>query len=180
IALHREYTPGGRTSTNIVPELLAIILSMTIVMITAVAIVKERERGIMEMLIFTPVRPAEVMLGKILPYVLVGYVQTAVFMPTAFAVFNVPFTGSFLAFFYGFNLFVLGNLALGFLISTLASNQMQAIGTAVSATHFIQLIRKVMLKGADTPDVSPELAALGVIVLVISLMAMLRYRQTLD
>lgn len=135
IALHREYTPGGRTSTNIVPELLAIILSMTIVMITAVAIVKERERGIMEMLIFTPVRPAEVMLGKILPYVLVGYVQTAVFMPTAFAVFNVPFTGSFLAFFYGFNLFVLGNLALGFLISTLASNQMQAMQLSFSLSY---------------------------------------------
>jgi len=210
VAVHREYNPEGRTSTNIVPGLLAIILSMTMVMITAVAIVKERERGTMEMLIATPVRPAEVMLGKILPYVLVGYVQTAVFMLAAFAVFNVPFTGSFSAFFYGFNLFVLGNLALGFLISTLATNQMQAmqlsfftilpsillsgfmfpfagmpgwaqaIGTAVPATHFIRLIRKVMLKGAGTIDVSPELLALGVIVLVISLVAMLRYRQTLD
>ena len=210
IAVHRAYNPEGRTSTNIVPGLLAIILSMTMVMITAVAIVKERERGTMEMLISTPVRPAEVMLGKILPYVLVGYVQTAVFMLAAFAVFDVPFTGSFMAFFYGFNLFVLGNLALGFLISTVAHNQMQAmqlsfftilpsillsgfmfpfagmpgwaqtIGTAVPATHFIRLIRKVMLKGAGTIDVSPELAALGVVVLVISLAAMLRYRQTLD
>ena len=210
VVVHREYNPEGRTSTNIVPGLLAIILSMTMVMITAVAIVKERERGTMEMLISTPVRPTEVMLGKILPYVLVGYVQTAVFMLAAFAVFGVPFTGNFLAFFYGFNLFVLGNLTLGFLISTLAHNQMQAmqlsfftilpsillsgfmfpfagmpgwaqtIGTAVPATHFIRLIRKVMLKGAGTIDVSPELVALGVIVLVISLVAMLRYRQTLD
>lgn len=210
VVVHRAYNPEGRTSTNIVPGLLAIILSMTMVMITAVAIVKERERGTMEMLISTPVRPAEVMLGKILPYVLVGYVQTAVFMLAAFAVFDVPFTGGFMAFFYGFNLFVLGNLALGFLISTVAHNQMQAmqlsfftilpsillsgfmfpfagmpgwaqtIGTAVPATHFIRLIRKVMLKGAGTIDVSPELAALGVIVLVISLAAMLRYRQTLD
>ena len=210
VAVHREYNPEGRTSTNIVPGLLAIILSMTMVMITAVAIVKERERGTMEMLIATPVRPAEVMLGKILPYVLVGYVQTAVFMLAAFAVFDVPFTGTVAAFFYGFNLFILGNLALGFLISTLARNQMQAmqlsfftilpsillsgfmfpfagmpgwaqtIGAAVPATHFIRLIRKVMLKGADTLDVSPELWALAIIVVIISFIAMLRYRQTLD
>lgn len=210
VIVHRQYNPEGKTSTNIVPGLLAIILSMTMVMITAVAIVKERERGTMEMLISTPVTPLEVMLGKILPYVFVGYVQTAVFLVAAFAVFQVPFTGTFTAFFFGFNLFVLGNLALGFLISTVAKNQMQAmqlsfftilpsillsgfmfpfagmpgwaqaIGTGVPATHFIRLIRKVMLKGAGTFDVTSELTALGVIVLVITIVAMLRYRQTLD
>jgi ABC-2 type transport system permease protein len=210
VVVHRQFNPEGRTSTNIVPGLLAIILSMTMVMITAVAIVKERERGTMEMLISTPVRPLEVMLGKILPYVLVGYVQTAVFLVAAFAVFGVPFEGTFTAFFIGFNLFVLGNLALGFLISTLAHNQMQAmqlsfftilpsillsgfmfpfagmpgwaqvIGTAVPATHFIRLVRAVMLKGADTGDVGAQFLALGAIVLVISVVAMLRYRQTLD
>ena len=210
IVVHRAYNPEGKTSTNIVPGLLAIILSMTMVMITAVAIVKEYERGTMEMLIATPVRPLEVMLGKILPYVLVGYVQTAVFLSMAFAVFRVPFEGSFLAFFYGFNLFVLGNLALGFLISTLARNQMQAmqlsfftilpsillsgfmfpfagmpgwaqaLGTIVPATHFIRLIRKVMLKGAIVADIGPETLALGIIVLAITFIAMLRYRQTLD
>ncbi|KFL30960.1 mannose-1-phosphate guanyltransferase [Devosia riboflavina] len=210
VIVHRQYNPEGKTSTNIVPGLLAIILSMTMVMITAVAIVKERERGTMEMLISTPVTPLEVMLGKILPYVFVGYVQTAVFLVAAFAVFQVPFTGTFSAFFFGFNLFVLGNLALGFLISTVAKNQMQAmqlsfftilpsillsgfmfpfagmpgwaqaIGTGVPATHFIRLIRKVMLKGAGTFDVTAELTALGVIVLVITVIAMLRYRQTLD
>lgn len=210
VIVHRQYNPEGKTSTNIVPGLLAIILSMTMVMITAVAIVKERERGTMEMLISTPVTPLEVMLGKILPYVFVGYVQTAVFLVAAFAVFQVPFTGTFMAFFFGFNLFVLGNLALGFLISTVAKNQMQAmqlsfftilpsillsgfmfpfagmpgwaqaIGTGVPATHFIRLIRKVMLKGAGTFDVTSELTALGIIVLVITVVAMLRYRQTLD
>ena len=210
VIVHRQYNPEGRTSTNIVPGLLAIILSMTMVMITAVAIVKERERGTMEMLISTPVRPFEVMLGKILPYVLVGYVQTAVFLVAAFAVFGVPFEGTFTAFFIGFNLFILGNLALGFLISTVARNQMQAmqlsfftilpsillsgfmfpfagmpgwaqtIGTAVPATHFIRLVRAVMLKGADAGDVTAEFTALGVIVMVISAVAMLRYRQTLD
>ena len=210
VIVHRAYNPEGKTSTNIVPGLLAIILSMTMVMITAVAIVKERERGTMEMLISTPVRPFEVMLGKILPYVLVGYVQTAVFLVAAFALFGVPFEGTFMAFFIGFNLFILGNLALGFLISTLARNQMQAmqlslftilpsillsgfmfpfagmpgwaqsIGVAVPATHFMRLVRMVMLKGADSWDLGSEFFALAVIVGVISVVAMMRYRQTLD
>ncbi|MDO8360097.1 MAG: ABC transporter permease, partial [Devosia sp.] len=96
ISVHREYNPEGKTSTNIVPGLLAIILSMTMVMITAVAIVKETERGTMEMLIATPVRPFEVMLGKILPYVFVGYVQTIVFLIAAAVIFHVPFEGSWL------------------------------------------------------------------------------------
>lgn len=210
VAVHRQYNPEGRTSTNIVPGLLAIILSMTMVMITAVAIVKESERGTMEMLIATPVKPFEVMLGKILPYVLVGYVQTVVFVTAAAALFAVPFEGSLTAFFLGFNLFILDNLALGFLISTLARNQMQAmqlsvftilpsillsgfmfpfagmpgwaqaLGTVVPATHFIRLVRKVMLKGAQVADVTPEFVALSIILVVISLVAMMRYRQTLD
>jgi ABC-2 type transport system permease protein len=210
VIVHREYNPEGRTSTNIVPGLLAIILSMTMVMITAIAIVKETERGTMEMLIATPVRPLEVMLGKILPYVFVGYVQTIVFLMAARLVFGVPFEGSFWAFFLGFNLFVLVNLALGFLISTAARSQMQAmqlsfftilpsillsgfmfpfagmpgwaqlIGQGVPATHFLRVVRKVMLKGGDIPDVTGELWALAAILLVISTIAMLRYRQTLD
>lgn len=208
--VHREYNPEGKTSTNIVPGLLAIILSMTMVMITAVAIVKERERGTMEMLIATPVRPMEVMLGKILPYVFVGYVQTLVFLVAAGLVFGVPFEGSLWAFFVGFNLFIVVNLALGFLISTAARSQMQAmqlsfftilpsillsgfmfpfagmpgwaqfLGTGVPATHFLLVVRKVMLKGGEMADVAPQLLALTVTLLVISAIAMLRYRQTLD
>lgn len=210
VIVHREYNPEGKTSTNIVPGLLAIILSMTMVMITAVAIVKETERGTMEMLISTPVKPLEVMLGKILPYVFVGYVQTVVFLVAAMVVFNVPFEGSFWAFFVGFNLFIVVNLALGFLISTAARNQMQAmqlsfftilpsillsgfmfpfagmpgwaqfIGTGVPATHFLKIVRKVMLKGGELVDVTGELWALCAILAVISGIAMLRYRQTLD
>ncbi|MGV8856783.1 MAG: ABC transporter permease [Devosia sp.] len=210
VIVHRQYNSEGKTSTNIVPGLLAIILSMTMVMITAVAIVKESERGTMEMLISTPVQPLEVMLGKILPYVLVGYVQTLVFLLAAFALFGVPFEGSFMAFFIGFNLFILGNLALGFLISTLARSQMQAmqlsfftilpsillsgfmfpfagmpgwaqgLGTVVPATHFIRLVRMVMLKGADSADVTSQFAALAAITAVFAVLAMLRYRQTLD
>jgi ABC-2 type transport system permease protein len=210
VVVHREYNPEGRTSTNIVPGLLAIILSMTMVMITAVAIVKESERGTMEMLIATPVRPLEVMLGKILPYVFVGYVQTIVFLTAAKLIFHVPFEGDWFAFFLGFNLFIVVNLALGFLISTAARSQMQAmqlsfftilpsillsgfmfpfagmpgwaqfLGTGVPATHFLLIVRKVMLKGGGVPDVTHELWALGIILVVISIIAMLRYRQTLD
>jgi ABC-2 type transport system permease protein len=210
VIVHREYNPEGKTSTNIVPGLLAIILSMTMVMITAVAIVKETERGTMEMLISTPVKPLEVMLGKILPYVFVGYVQTAVFLVAAMLVFQVPFEGSVWAFFLGFNLFIVVNLALGFLISTAARNQMQAmqlsfftilpsillsgfmfpfagmpgwaqfIGTGVPATHFLRIVRKVMLKGGEVADVTGELGALTIILVVIAGIAMLRYRQTLD
>jgi ABC-2 type transport system permease protein len=210
ISVQREYNPEGKTSTNIVPGLLAVILSMTMTLITAVAIVKETERGTMEMLIATPARPFEVMLGKILPYVIVGYVQTVVFLLSAKLVFDVPFGGSWLAFFLGFNLFIVVNLALGFLVSTLARNQMQAmqlsfftilpsillsgfmfpfagmpgwaqvLGQIVPATHFLRIIRAVMLKGGDVPDVATESGALLIILVVISLVAMLRYRQTLD
>jgi ABC-2 type transport system permease protein len=156
------------------------------------------------------VQPLEVMLGKILPYVFVGYVQTCVFLLAASAVFDVPFDGSWWAFFVGFNLFIVVNLALGFLISTAARNQMQAmqlsfftilpsillsgfmfpfagmpgwaqfIGQGVPATHFLRVIRAVMLKGGAMPDVAGECGALLLILVVISGIAMLRYRQTLD
>ena len=210
VTVQRQYNPEGKTSTNIVPGLLAVIMSMTMVLITAVAIVKENERGTMEMLLATPVTGPEVMLGKILPYVLVGHIQTAVFLTAAALLFHVPFEGSFLAFYVGFNLYVLVNLALGFLISTAARNQMQAmqlsfftilpsillsgfmfpfagmpgwaqaLGSCVPATHFLRIVRKVMLKGGGLPDISADLGALGLILLAIAVLAMLRYRQTLD
>lgn len=210
VTVQREYNPEGETSTNIVPGLLAIILSMTMVMITAVAIVKETERGTMELLISTPVKPFEVMVGKILPYVFVGYVQTGVFLIASRLLFDVPFEGSWTAFFVGFNLYIVVNLALGFLISTAARNQMQAmqlsfftimpsvllsgfmfpfagmpswaqfIGQCIPATHFLRLIRAVMLKGAELADISSNLLALALILMVISGVAIMRYRQTLD
>jgi ABC-2 type transport system permease protein len=208
--VHRHYNPEGRTSTNIVPGLLAVILSMTMVMITAVAIVRESERGTMETLISTPVRPFEVMLGKILPYVLVGYVQTIVFLAAARLLFDVPFEGSAVAFLIGFNLFIVTNLALGFLISTVARSQMQAmqlsfftilptillsgfmfpfagmpawaqaIGTMIPATHFLRLTRKVMLKGATVADTAGDMLWIVGLMLLIAALAVRRYRQTLD
>ena len=210
VTVHRQYNAEGKTSTNIVPGLLAIILAMTMVMITAVAIVRETEKGTMEALIATPVRPTEVMLGKIIPYVVVGYVQTLVFLLAAEVLFDVPFIGSRLAFFLGFNIYIVVNLALGFLISTLSRSQMQAmqisfftllpsillsgfmfpfagmpgwaqaIGTAIPATHFLRLTRKVMLKGAEIRDIAPDMAAIAVIMAVIVVAALMRYRQTLD
>ncbi|SFJ05143.1 ABC transporter permease [Celeribacter neptunius] len=210
LVIHRAFNPSGETSLNIVPGLLAVILSMTMVLITAVAIVRESEKGTMESLIATPVTPSEVMLGKILPYVFVGYVQTAVFLLAARALFSVPFSGSFLAFFLGFNLYIIVNLAIGFLVSTVARTQMQAmqlsfftilptillsgfmfpfaampgwaqaIGTAIPATHFLRLVRKVMLKGGGLAEVTQDMAAIAVILLVVVAVALKRYRQTLD
>ena len=207
---HRAYNPEGRSATNIVPGLLSIILAMTLVMMTAVAIVRESEKGTMEMLIATPAQPLEVMGGKILPYVVVGYVQTAVFMLAARTLFDVPFTGSVAAFLAGFNLYLIGNLALGFLISTIARNQMQAmqisfftllpqillsgfmfpfagmplwaqwLGNALPATHFLRLTREVMLKGGGWASSADDMARIGVIGAVIVTLALLRYRQTLD
>ncbi len=210
VVVHKHYNPAGKTNYNIVPGLLAIILSMTMVMITAIAIVRESERGTMETLLATPARPLEVMIGKILPYVLIGYVQTIVFLIMALALFEVPFEGDVLAFIAGLNLFIVVNLALGFLFSTVARSQMQAmqmsffymlpsillsgfmfpfsgmpgwaqvIGTAIPVTHFIRVVRKVMLKGAELGDITADLMALAIIMVTITTLAMLRYRQTLD
>lgn len=210
VVVHREYNPEARTSLNIVPGLLAIILSLTMTLITAVAIVREVERGTMETLIATPARPLEVMLGKILPYILVGYIETALFLTAAALLFSVPFTGAPMAFFIGFNLYVVANLALGFMISTIARTQMQAmqlsfftilptillsgfmfpfsgmpgwaqaIGTALPATHFLRVVRKVMLKYGELPDITRDLGALALITLVIVLISLMRYRRTLD
>ncbi|MGI9382111.1 MAG: ABC transporter permease [Methyloligellaceae bacterium] len=210
VVVHRRYNPAGETSYNIVPGLLGIILSMTMVMITAIAIVRETERGTMETLLSTPARPIEVMVGKILPYVLIGYVQTTVFLALALWVFDVPFLGAWTPFLVGLNLFIVVNLALGFLFSTIARSQMQAmqmsffymlpsillsgfmfpfsgmpawaqvLGQAVPATHFIAIVRKVMLKGAGLGDIAPDMGALVVIMATVMTLAVLKYRQTLD
>ncbi|MEX3011791.1 ABC transporter permease [Hoeflea sp. TYP-13] len=210
VIAHARYNPAAKTSYNIVPGLLAIIISMTMVMITAIAIVRESERGTMETLLATPARAPEVMLGKIIPYVVIGYVQTCVFFVLAFWVFSVPFAGPFMPFLLGLNIFIIVNLALGFLFSTVAKNQMQAmqmsffymlpsillsgfmfpfaampgwaqaIGTVIPSTHFMRIIRKIMLKGADLSDIVPDIRALLIILAAVSILAMLRYKRTLD
>lgn len=208
--VHRRYNPAGRTAVNVVPGLLGIMLTMTMTLMTSIALTRETERGTMETLLASPARPAEVMLGKIAPFVLVGLVQTTLMLSLAYLLFAVPFSGAGITFAVGLGLFILVNLSIGFFFSTLARNQMQAmqmtfffflpsvllsgfmfpfagmpgwaqrIGLALPNTHFIKIVRAVMLKGAETTDVTGPLLALAAILAVVATLAVLRYRRTLD
>ena len=208
--IHRRYNPAGRTALNIVPGLLGVILTMTMAMMTSMALTREAERGTLETLLATPTRPYEVMIGKITPYVFVGFIQVVIMLAGARFLFGVPFLGSVPAFVICVSLFILVNLSLGFLFSTVARTQMQAmqmtffvflpsillsgfmfpfagmpvwaqtLGQALPTTHFIRAVRAIMLKGAELGDVVPEIWPLAVIFAVIATVAMLRYRRTLD
>ncbi len=208
--IHRRYNPAGRTAVNIVPGLLGIILTMTMVLITAIAITRETERGTLEALLTSPAEPLEVMLGKITPYVFVGFVQVGVMLTGAKFLFHVPFTGNPFAFFTAVSLFILVNLSIGFFFSTIARTQMQAmqmtffmflpsillsgfmfpffgmpiwaqtIGQVLPTTHFIRAIRAVMLKGAGFSEVWVNLWPLVLILSIVATAALRRYRRTLD
>ena len=210
VVIQRRYNPEGITAYNIVPGLLAIVLSMTLVMMTALAVTREVERGTMETLLATPVRPIEVMIGKLTPYVLVGMTQASVILIVARLLFNVPMQGGWLALIVGLLLFIVGSLSLGFLISTLARNQLQAmqmsmfymlpsillsgflfpfkgmpqwaqwIGTVIPVTHMLRIVRGAMLKGAGIAEALPSLGALALFVLLVASVAMKQYRTTLD
>ena len=210
VVVHRRYNPEAITAYNIVPGLLGVILSMTLVMMTSLGMARERERGTMESLLATPVRPIEVMVGKLTPYVLVGLVQAVLILVLARVLFAVPMSGGWLALGAGLMLFIIGSLALGFLISTLAKTQLQAmqmsvfymlpsillsgfmfpfrgmpdwaqwLGTAIPVTHFLRVVRGSVLKGVGIENAGPSLLALGLFVLVVGTLAMLRYRTTLD
>jgi len=210
IVVHRRYNPEGITQYNIVPGLLGVILQMTMVMMTSMALTRETERGTMENLLAMPASPLEIMLGKIMPYLLVGAVQVAVVLAAARAVFAVPFVGSLTLLLSGVFVFVLALVILGYLISTVARTQMQAmqltfffflpslllsgfmfpyrgmpgwaqaLGEIFPLTHFLRLVRAVMLKGAELPAVAQPMAALGVSALVFAVLALLRFRRTLD
>jgi ABC-2 type transport system permease protein len=213
MVVHNRYNPESISAYNIVPGLLGVILSMTLVMMTALGVTRERERGTMESLLATPVRPVEVMVGKLAPYVGVGLVQALVVLTLARALFSVPMAetwASWSVLAAGLLLFIVGSLALGFLISTAAKTQMQAmqmsffymmpsillsgfafpfrgmpgwaqaIGSCLPVTHFLRVVRGALLKGAGFADLGPSLAALAVFVLVVAGLAMARYRTTLD
>ena len=210
VVVQRRYNPEGITSYNIVPGLLGVILSMTLVMMTSLAVTREIERGTMESLLATPAQPLEVMIGKLAPYVLVGLAQTVIILVMAALLFQVPMSGGWLSLGLGVFLFIIGSLALGFLISTLARTQLQAmqmsffymlpsillsgfmfpfrgmpdwaqaIGQAIPVTHFLRVIRSAVLKGDGIPSSWPELAALGIFVCIVTALAMARYRTTLD
>ncbi|MBJ7414856.1 MAG: ABC transporter permease [Niveispirillum sp.] len=210
LRVHRRYNPEGLTQHNIVPGLMGTILTMTMIIMTALAVTRERERGTMENLLAMPVRPTEVMLGKLAPFILVGAVQVMVIMGAARLLFGVPMLGNPLALICGMIIFITANLAVGFLFSTLARNQLQAmqmsfffflpsilmsgfmfpfrgmpawaqvIGEGLPLTHFLRVVRGVMLKASGFPQVWPDLWPMLVFLLAVSVLAVKRYRQTLD
>ncbi|MBT9499771.1 MAG: ABC transporter permease [Burkholderiaceae bacterium] len=210
LRIHRRYNPEGLSRYNIVPGLIGTILTMTMVMLTSLAMTRERERGTMENLLATPVRPAEVMVGKILPYVVVGYVQLGVILGAAWLLFEVPMEGSFALLMAMIGVFMLANLAVGFTFSTLARNQLQAmqmtfffflpsmllsgfmfpfrgmpqwaqyLGEALPLTHFLRIVRGILLKGNEAAQLLPELWPMLLFLLLAGAVALKRYRQTLD
>lgn len=210
LRIHRRYNPEGLTRYNIVPGLIGTILTMTMVMLTSLAMTRERERGTMENLLATPVRPFEVMVGKITPYVIIGYVQLGVILLSAILLFEVPILGSFTLLMLVIGLFMLANLGVGFTFSTLATNQLQAmqmtfffflpsmllsgfmfpfrgmpqwaqwLGEMLPLTHFLRAVRAIMLKGADLGEVAASLWPMALFLLIAGAIALKRYRQTLD
>jgi ABC-2 type transport system permease protein len=210
LRLQRRYNPEGLTRYNIVPGLIGTILTMTMVMLTSLAMTRERERGTMENLLATPVRPLEVMIGKILPYVFIGYIQLGVIMGAAWVLFQVPMLGSLPLLLALIGVFMLANLGVGFTFSTLAQNQLQAMqmtfffflpsmllsgfmfpfrgmpewaqhfGEILPLTHFLRIVRGILLKGSEFSTLWPEVWPMIVFLLVSGAVALKRYRLTLD
>jgi ABC-2 type transport system permease protein len=210
LRIHRHFNPEIITRYNIVPGLMGVVLTMTMVIITALAITRERERGTMENLLSTPARPAEVMIGKLIPYIMVGYVQVGLILVAARMLFRVPMVGS-VALLLGMMLpFILANLAMGITFSTIAHNQLQAVqmafffflpsiilsgfmfpfrgmpvwaqclGEILPLTHFLRLVRGILLKGSGLPQLWPELWPIALFMTVMLAIGIKRYRQTLD
>ena len=210
LRVHRRYNPEGITQYNIVPGLIGVILTMTMVIMTALAVTRERERGTMENLLAMPVRPIEVLVGKILPYILVGYVQVAFVLTAAWLLFAVPMEGSLWLLSGVLILFIACNLGVGITFSTVARNQLQAmqmaiffflpslllsgfmfpfngmphwaqaIGEVLPLTHFLRIVRGILLKGNGWAEIAPEIWPLAAFVTVVLIIALRRYRQTLD
>ncbi|TGQ07892.1 MULTISPECIES: ABC transporter permease [unclassified Mesorhizobium] len=210
VVVHRRYNPEGVSQYNIVPGLLGVILQMTMVMMTAMALTRETERGTMENLLAMPSSPLEIMLGKVLPYLVVGAVQVVVVLVAAKLLFGIPFVGSLTLLLSSVLVFVLSLVLLGYTISTMARSQMQAmqltfffflpslllsgfmfpyrgmpgwaqsLGEIFPLTHFLRITRAVMLKGAELPAVATEIGWLAVFVGLFAGFALVRFRRTLD
>jgi ABC-2 type transport system permease protein len=210
LRVHARYNPEGITQYNIVPGLMGVILTMTMVVITAVAITRERERGTMENLLAMPVRPTEVMVGKIIPYILIGYLQVALILAAASLLFHVPMVGSLGLLLAVALAFIAANLAMGITFSTVAHNQLQAmqmsfffflpslmlsgfmfpfrgmprwaqvIGEVLPLTHFLRIVRGILLKGNGLAEVVPQLWPIVLFAAVALTIAVKRYRRTLD
>jgi ABC-2 type transport system permease protein len=210
LRIHRRYNPEAVAANNIVPGLMGVILTMTMVMMTGVAITREQERGTMENLLAMPVRPLEVMAGKIVPYVLVGYIQVGIILLAMRWVFQVPMQGNLFVLLGIVFLFIAANLMVGITFSTLARNQMQAmqmtfffflpslllsgfmfpfrgmpgwaqtIGEALPLTHFLRVVRGILLKGNGFALSLPEVWPIVAFFLAAMLIGLTRYRRTLD
>jgi ABC-2 type transport system permease protein len=208
LQIQRRYNEEGITQFNIVPGLMGVVLTMTMVMMTGLAMTREQERGTMENLLAMPIRPLEVMLGKITPYIFVGYVQVTIIILAAHLLFAVPILGSLPLLFGAAIFFIAANLSVGFTFSTLAKSQMQAmqlsffyflpslllsgfmfpfrgmpvwaqvIGEVLPLTHFLRIIRGIMLKGNVAFEVWPNLWPIAAFMLAAMVLAMLRYRRT--
>ena len=210
LRVQRRYNPEGITQYNIVPGLMGVVLTMTMVVMTALALTREFERGTMESLLATPVRPLEVMVGKIVPYIIVGYVQVTVILVAAKLLFAVPMVGSITLLSVAVIVFIAASLAVGFTFSTLARTQMQAmqmamffflpslllsgfmfpfrgmpqwaqwVGEVFPLTHFLRIVRGILLKGNDAVAILPEVWPIAAFLLVATVIALNRYRETLD
>jgi len=210
LRIHKLYNPEGITKYNIVPGLLGVVLTMTMVLITGVAITREVERGTMENLLSTPVRPGEVITGKMIPYIIIGYTQILLILLIARFLFRIPMVGSVPLLLLVSSVFVMANLSVGITFSTFARRQMQAmqmafffflpsillsgfmfpfrgmpewaqwIGSILPLTHFLRLVRGILLKGNDLSEVLTHLWPIALFMVVALTVAVKRYRKTLD
>ncbi len=210
IRTHARYNPAAETSLNIVPGLVGTILTMTMLIFTALSVTREIERGTMENLLSMPITPIEIMLGKIVPYIIVGFVQASMIIGLGIVLFGVPLIGSLLLLALLSTLFITTNLSIGYTFSTLAQNQLQAMqmslmfflpnillsgfmfpfagmpvwaqwfGEALPLTHYLRIVRAIMLKGSTLPDLHYDTLALAGLMLIAMVIAVTRFRRTLD
>ena len=210
IRVHPRYNPAGVTQLNIVPGLVGTILTMTMLIFTALSVTREIERGTMENLLSMPISPVEIMLGKIIPYILVGFVQAAMIIAIGVLLFGVPLIGSLALLAALSTLFIAANLSIGYTFSTIAQNQLQAmqmtimfflpnillsgflfpfagmprwaqwVGEALPLTHYLRIVRSIMLKGSSITDMRHDGIALLILMLVAMTIAVTRFRRTLD
>jgi ABC-2 type transport system permease protein len=210
IRAHARYNPAAESRLNIVPGLVGTILTMTMLIFTALSVTREIERGTMESLLSMPIRPVEVMFGKIIPYVMVGFIQAALILSIGVFLFGVPVFGSLLLLTLLTTLFITTNLSIGYTFSTLAQNQLQAmqlslmfflpsillsgfmfpflgmpvwaqyVGEGLPLTHFVRIIRAIMLKGSTLANLQYDTLALVGLMLLAMTIAVTRFRRTLD
>lgn len=210
IRAHARYNPAANSSLNIVPGLVGTILTMTMLIFTALSVTREVERGTMEALLSMPIKPVEVMFGKIIPYVLVGFIQAFLIIGIGVLLFSVPLFGNVLLLALLSTLFIATNLSIGYTISTLVQNQLQAmqmsmmfflpsillsgfmfpfagmpvwaqyVGECLPLTHYLRIVRAIMLKGASMPNLRYDTLALAALMLIAMTIAVTRFRRTLD